>query len=343
MLDWTHGLPGQIRAALQVCAERGWPPPGPPARAVFVCGMGGSALAGDAARTILLDQLEIPLSVGRDSDLPAWVGPGTLVIAVSYSGNTWETGRALRAARERGAETLAVTSGGALAAEAQAERPVVFLLPGGYAPRAALGWMLVPTVLGALRGSPLPRAISEIRGQLEEAATVLEEEISLWRKGGAYPGRDPQAIASELAERVAFVYAPSAAMFPAARRWMTQLQENAKQAACAAAIPELFHNEIVGWRFAAASLPAVHLVLEDSGSTEATRIRVANAAWDELAACGARVCRIPSRGHAPAARLLSHILLADRVSVEVARRRGIDPVPVEAIERVKAACGKERS
>jgi glucose/mannose-6-phosphate isomerase len=311
-------------------------------------------MAGDVARSILRDRLGIPMEVVRDPAIPAWVGPGTLVLAVSYSGNTWETLRAARTARERGARVLAVASGGALAEEARASDWPLFSVPPGFAPRAALAWMAVPTALGALSGDVCPEIATEVRDDLTEAAGLLAEEAALWERGGAFPGRDPAQIASVIEGRFAFVYAPTERLFPAAARWRGQLQENAKQAACAAAFPELAHNEITGWRFAAERLPAVFVLLEDDEAAEGIRGAHVNAAVGELMASGARVVRLPTpkrsgpqaaeacgggggRRHGPAARLFSHILLADAVSVEVARRRGVDPLPVEAIERVKRA------
>jgi glucose/mannose-6-phosphate isomerase len=371
MRGWVLGLSEQLADALDACAARGWPPPagprtgdssseprigaGPPAdasapRAVLVCGMGGSAMAGDAARSILRDRLGVPIEVVRDPALPAWVGPGTLVLAVSYSGNTWETLRAARSAGRCGARVLAVTSGGALADEAREAGWALFDLPAGYSPRAALGWMVVPVALGALSGDACPYIADEVRSDLAEAAGLLLEEVAIWRAGGACPGRDPAEIAAAVEGRFAFIYAPEERLLPAAARWRGQLQENAKQAACAAAFPELAHNEIIGWRFAVEQLPAVFVLLEDERAAEGMRGTYAGAAVSELIASGARVVRIPPykrpRDGPPtaepvsggaAARLFGHFLLADAVSVEVARRRGVDPLPVEAIERVKRA------
>lgn len=382
MREWVLGLSGQLADALAACDARGWPPTAvppdggvssqgaglpsgsvppsgnvpsmgavsfagaEPGRAVLVCGMGGSAMAGDVARSILRDRLAVPMEVVRDPALPAWVGPGTRVLAVSYSGNTWETLRAARTACQRGAHVLAVTSGGALAEEAREAGWPLFSLPSGYSPRAALGWMVVPVALGALCGDTCPWLADEVRSDLADAAEYVAEETAIWRAGGAVPGRDPAEIAAAVEGRFAFIYAPSEPLLPAAVRWRGQLQENAKQAACAAAFPELAHNEITGWRFAVEQLPSVHILLEDDRSAEGVRGAHARAAAAELAASGARVVRIPphrkraERGGGPAVCIFSHVLLGDAVSVEVARRRGIDPTPVDAIERVKRAAAE---
>ncbi len=365
MREWILGWPTQLADALGASATLPWPPraaPAPaaaePARSVLICGMGGSAMAGDVARSILRDRLPIPVEVVRDPAIPAWAGAGSLVLAVSYSGNTWETLRAAESARQRGARVLAICSGGALAEEAAESGWPLFRLPAGFSPRAALGWMAVAATLGALWEQADPRAEADVRAELRAAAALLAEETAIWRTGGALPGRDPVEIAAMIEGRFAFIYAPSERLWPAAARWRGQLQENAKQAATAAAFPELAHNEITGWRFAVDALPSVHLLLDDEEPDGGVRQAHLRAATRELVASGARVVRIPSRreavsavvsgppsangrsGCGTVAGLFNHILLADAVSVEVARRRGVDPLPVEAIERVKRAAAE---
>jgi glucose/mannose-6-phosphate isomerase len=263
MREWVWGLPAQIVSALDACRTSHWPPDGSAPRSILVCGMGGSAMAGDMARAVLRDRLSAPVEVLRDPAVPAWVGPQTLVLALSYSGNTWETLRAARTAYMRGGRVIAIASGGALIAEARDAGWPYLLVPSGYAPRAAIGWMTVPAVLGALVGNGCSETASEVISELAESAALLAEEVAHWRSGGSLPGRDPLELAAAIAGRFAFVYAPTERMLPAAVRWRGQLQENAKQAACAAAFPELAHNEITGWHFAVEAISSVHILLED--------------------------------------------------------------------------------
>jgi len=126
---------------------------------------------------------------------------------------------------------------------------------------------------------------------------------------------------------------------PVARRWKTQLNENAKAAAFASELPEANHNEIEGWRAGCELAPLAAVILEspDLHPRVARRIEVAA---ETLAALGAPVVRAAARGHTPVARVLSLTMLGDLVSVRLAELLGVDPTPVEAIEGFKEALGK---
>jgi glucose/mannose-6-phosphate isomerase len=345
MRGWILGLAGQIRDALEQAERTHWPSGIELPASVLLGGMGGSAMACMVARSILQDRLPVPCMVVRDPSVPAWVGPGSMAGVVSYSGDTWEALRMLRGCRARGARTFVVASGGRLLSEARigasGQGPVAaFPVPSGIAPRAAIGWMLIP-VLAAL-GSDAPGRISGwLREELEEAIVLLEEEAALWRDGRALPDRDPQVLARAARGRFTVAYAPSDRFRPLGIRWKNQILENGKQMAGEAAFPELAHNEIMGWDWAAAENRFLFLMVEDEEELTGARGAVQRAAGAELTRSGAQVLSIPGRGRGLAARLLTHMMLADMTSYELAVLRGLDPCPVEAIQRVKSACGKE--
>ena len=172
MRDWIFGLAGQLRDAFSQSERTLWPSGAEPPVSVLLGGMGGSAMACMVARSILQDRLPVPCVVLQDPLVPAWVGPGSLTGVVSYSGDTWETLRMLRECRSRGARTFAVASGGRLLSEARTSgsgRGSVdaFPVPSGFAPRASIGWMLVP-VLAAL-GSDRIACVSDSRRDIDES------------------------------------------------------------------------------------------------------------------------------------------------------------------------------
>lgn len=340
MRAWALELPDQIARALELAGQQGWPPPGPPPRAVFLGGMGGSSMACALARSILADRLPIPCEVHQDPRLPAWVAAETLAVVASYSGETWEARQMLAGCLERGARTCLVASGGRAVEAPGLARESAFLIPPGYAPRSALGWMLVPVLLavGAAGGV-------SVRAELEEAVRSLREEMEAWSAGGSFPGRDPRALAAHLRERPAVIYAPDELFRPLAVRWKNQLLENAKQAAAEAAFPELAHNEIMGWEFAAARRTAFVVVEDEDPQEEAgakrARRGALEAALRELTRTGASFLRVPSRGTGLASRMLGHVALADLASLELAALLGIDPLPIPAIQRVRSDIGSE--
>ena len=141
-------------------------------RSVVYCGMGGSAVAGDVLRSVFRDRLGVPVEVNRSSELPEHAGPHSLVVACSYSGNTSETLAAFREAMKRGCRSIVITSGGTIADEAVEAGVPVVPVPGGFQPRAALGWLGF-TTLGALEAAGLLPPL---------AADVAETPSSSWAR-----------------------------------------------------------------------------------------------------------------------------------------------------------------
>jgi glucose/mannose-6-phosphate isomerase len=296
---------------------------------LVIAGMGGSGVGGALARAALRPQLTRPLELVRDDAPPAWTGPGTLVLCSSYSGDTEETLAAYDAAGAAGAPRVVSTSGGELAARARRDGMPVVPLPGGFQPRAAVGYSFVVALeLAALAG-----AAPSARAEVEGAAGLARELAAEWGPDGAEEG-EAKAIARRLHETVPVVAGPGLAA-AAAYRWKCQFNENAKLPAFAAELPEAGHNEIVGWADAASLAPFSAVFLEDPDAGERAAARLALTA--EIVAGQARaVERVVPRGETRIERLVSHILLGDLVSLYVAVLRGADPVAIEPIDRLKA-------
>lgn len=306
--------------------------PALPARpaGVAVLGMGGSAIGGDIVLAVA-SHLPVPAVVVRGYELPAWVGPRTLVVAVSYSGDTEETLAATRVALERGCTPLCVASGGALAGLAAERGLPLVAAPAGLQPRAALGYLAMP-LLAALERAGLVAAAD---GDVSEAATLLADAGRECAPGVADEFNPAKAVARRLHRRVALVYGAGLTA-PAARRWKTQVNENAKAPAFFAELPELDHNEIEGWNGGAGLAARSHVVvLEDLHASERLRRRTALTVA-ALSRQGVSVERLESRGVSPLARALTLVTLGDHASFYLALLEGVDPTPVAAILRLKA-------
>jgi len=151
-------------------------------RSVVFCGMGGSAVAGDVLRSVFRDRLGVPVEVNRSPELPEHAGPHSLVIASSYSGNTSETLASFREATKRGCRAIVVSSGGTIVDEAVEAGVPVVRVPGGFQPRAALGW-LASTALGALEAAgllpPLAEDVAEAAGEADAGRLRMIESQDL--------------------------------------------------------------------------------------------------------------------------------------------------------------------
>ncbi|HLW60577.1 MAG TPA: bifunctional phosphoglucose/phosphomannose isomerase [bacterium] len=328
MLECVLGLPRQIREAWRLGSAAPLPVLPDRTEHLVVCGMGGSAIGGDLLGGYLAPRVPVPVTVVRGYDLPAFVGRRSIVIAASYSGTTEETLAAAAQAERAGAVLFAVTSGGTL--EETARRAGV-VVPGGLAPRAALGYLMIP-ILAALERWGL---VAPCGAEVEDAAAVLETLAA--ENGPQVPSaRNPaKELAERLAGRIPVVYASSPWLEAAARRWKCQFNENSKTLAACNAFPELNHNETVGWGAppALAALFAVVVLLD--GTEDPRSLRRIELTCDLAFGPAAGVHQVRAHGTGRLARLLSLVLTGDLVSVYLACLRGIDPTPIEIITTIK--------
>jgi glucose/mannose-6-phosphate isomerase len=300
-------------------------------QAVVVCGMGGSAVAGDVLRSVFRGRLGVPVEVNRSAEVPEHAGVHTLVLASSYSGNTSETLTAFRAATHRGCRAIAVTSGGVLAAEAVERGVPVVGVPGGFQPRAALGWLAF-AMLGALEAAGLLPALAD---DVDEAADLADQRASACRADVPTADNPAKRLALDLGDRVPVVWGAEGIGAVAAARWKTQFNENGKVPAWWSSMSELDHNEVVGWTEPYGRDHAVIALRHDGEDPETVErfplsLRIAEDA-------GVTVEEVRTHARTQLGRLLDLISRGDHVSAYVGIRRGIDPTPVEVIQRLKAA------
>jgi len=309
---------------------------------IIIAGMGGSAIAGDIIADIARQTICPPVIVSRDYSLPGYVGKKALVIITSYSGNTEETLGAYDDARNKGARMVCVTTGGRLADKAGKDGVPILALKAekDIAPRAAMGHMLVPTMLllediGAI----------EAKANIDEAVQVLKGMRGGMAKEVPTKDNRAKAIAKALVGRLPVVLAPYN-LATAARRWQTQLNENAKVIARWDVVPEMDHNDIVAWseltdggRHPLATTkgsPLPVMLLDPKGDERLVR----RMAVTRSIALGKEAIEVSAEGQRTLARLLSLIYVGDHVSTYMAIRQGKDPTPVTVIERLKKELSK---
>lgn len=243
----------QMREALAIGNKAVFKQPADEIRNVCLIGLGGSAFGGEVAKNYIAAACPVPFEIVRDYTVPGYVSKHTLLIASSYSGNTEETLSALAQAEPRGPKVVCVTSGGKLLELAREKGYDHIILPGGYPPRTAAGFSIIQQLF-VFKGLGL---IKDFSKAINEAVDVV----------AAFDGHeDAKLIADQLHKRIPIVY--SSPMFESiAIRWRQQIQENAKQIAFHHVIPEMNHNELVGWKNPAELLEdAVVVVLRDRKS-----------------------------------------------------------------------------
>ncbi|RMF62825.1 MAG: bifunctional phosphoglucose/phosphomannose isomerase [Calditrichaeota bacterium] len=298
-------------------------------RNVCICGMGGSAIGGDLVRSFSADQLSVPVVVNRDYTVPNFVDEGTLAVVSSYSGNTEETLSAYEQVCQRRAQVVCITSGGTLGEQAGRNGHPVFVIPGGFPPRSALGYLTVP-LLYALHYA----------GLLVDPSPQVAEAVSLLAELNEEYGPDAEAnLAKELSLHlhgsVPLIYAAAARVDAVALRWKGQLAENAEMLAFCNSFPELTHNEIMGWgpnREVNQRFRVVYLKDRQDHPQVVKRMALAREVFEPQAGS---VFEVRSRGESLFARIFSLIFLGDMVSLYLAVLNGVDPTPVKHIESMK--------
>jgi glucose/mannose-6-phosphate isomerase len=298
---------------------------------LLVTGLGGSAIGGDLARTIAGRNLRVPFVVSRDYDLPCRLDASSIVIACSYSGNTEETLSAYRQARQYGAAIVCITSGGRLESLGKADGYPVLRLPGGFPPRAALGHSLI-VLLGALHGM---QVIPDMGESIRETADLLRLLRDQYRVSSPEKSNRAKALANALAGKAAAIYGSSRIMEAVALRWRTQIEENAKNLALHQSLPEMNHNELVGWVHPDEVLRRIGVVLLRDKEDHPQVQRRFDLTAELLARKSGGVHEVWSNGSSVLARILSTLYLGDFVSLYMAYLNGVDPTPVEVIDDLK--------
>jgi glucose/mannose-6-phosphate isomerase len=322
------GLPDHLRDALWRVQSASLEPRDAPGGLV-VAGMGGSAIGGALARAALGDRASRPIVLARGYALPPWTTPDVTVLCASYSGDTEETLAAFEAAEALGARRIVCTTGGRLADSARAASVPVIPLPGAFQPRAAVGYFLVV----ALEVAALTGAGERLHSEIDVAAAHAEELVAQWG-----PDAPEDSLAKSLARGLHGTVPQvvgAGLTAPVAYRWKTQFNENAKVPAFAHELPEMAHNEIVGWEGAeeVGRFSAVFLNDSDLHPRVRRRIELTQELVAEHAAFSERV---ETMGENRVDRMVSLVLLGDLVSLYLAALRGVDPAPVDSISRLKA-------
>lgn len=296
---------------------------------VVYAGMGGSALAAQFVHT--WPQLRVPFEVVRDYDLPTYVGQHTLVIAASYSGNTEETLSALEQAEARGAQIAVIAGGGKLAERAQQKGYMLALIPKAEQPRYA-AFSNFKALLSVLSCAGLVN-MTEAEGELSEAAAFLQKAAKAWRTDVPTRQNPAKQLALELTGKSVVVYS-GPKMYPAAYKWKISINENAKHVAWVNQLPEFNHNEFIGWSEQPVDKP--YAVVDLRSSLEHPRTQKRFEVTERLLS-GRRPAPfvVEAQGDTLPKQLLWTAVYGDFVSLYLAMLNGLNPAPVELVEKFK--------
>ncbi|MHB8329247.1 MAG: bifunctional phosphoglucose/phosphomannose isomerase [Acidimicrobiales bacterium] len=329
MFEATASLPEQVGAAVGAAHGLDGLPDHAYVEHVVVLGMGGSGIAGDVMVAVAGPFLPVPVVVVKSYDLPDFVGRGSLVFAVSFSGNTEETVEAAGEAADAGASLVAVTNGGELGRLAEEWGAPIVPVPGDIPqPRAALGAMAIPPLIVLEDIGLFPGASQWVALAIDQLSRRRDQLV---RSGGL-----AEDIARQIGRTIPVVHGAQALGATAALRWKAQVNENAKSPAFSAVYPELCHNEIAGWgQHGDVTRQVMTLVNLRHDAEHPQVVRRFEFVSEVLREVVAGIIDVRAQGEGDLAQLLDLILVGDFVSLHLAAREGIDPGPVPVLEQLK--------
>ncbi len=295
---------------------------------VVYAGMGGSVLA--ATLIHVWPRLRIPFEVVRDYDLPSYVDNHTLVIAASYSGNTEETLSALGQAEAAGAQIAIITGGGKLQEAAEAKQYLHGILPKVEQPRYAVfyNFRLLLDILKIVEVMD-----DDYVPALEEATQFLNTSVQQWLPTVPAAQNQAKQLAQEALGKSVVIYG-GPKLFPAAYKWKISFNENAKQVAWTGQYPEFNHNEFIGWSKQPVDKP--YLVVDLRSDLENPRVQKRFEVSERLLS-GMRPAPeiVQVQGETILEQLLWAIALGDFVTLYTGIANGLNPAPVELVEKFK--------
>ena len=296
---------------------------------IVVTGMGGSALAALVAKVWLKNDIAVPFEVIRGYDLPAYVGKNTLVIASSYSGNTEETVSALAQATERGSQTGVIASGGKLIEIAHETDIAHVKLPSGLQPRMGVIYNLRALIA-------LLESFGIVAGKLDEIEDLtqwLGQQTAAWAPSVPTEHNYAKQLALQAVGKTPVFYG-GALTAPVAYKWKISWNENAKNVSFWNEYPEFNHNEFMGWVSHPVEKPFA--VFDLVSSLEHPQILRRFEISDRLLSGKRPKSTVVNLvGESLIAQLLWGSILADYASIYVAVLNGVDPTPVDLIEKLK--------
>lgn len=300
---------------------------------VVITGMGGSSLPAVFLKS--WPGTLRPLEIVHDYTLPEWVNAKTLVIVSSYSGNTEETLSVLADAEAKGGQIVVTAAGGKLADLAGEKNLPLLTIPGGIQPRMSSFYFL------AAFTQILENAKVVKEGSVAELAAVgdwLKDQTGSWQPEVATAQNPAKQLAQELMGRSVVIYA-GPKLWPAANKWKICCNENAKNVAWTYQYPEFNHNEFIGWSSHPVEKP--YAIVEIRSNLEHPRVKKRFEVSERLLS-GMRPAPnvVVPQGETLLQQLLWSAAFGDFVTLYLALLNGVNPTPVDLVEKFKAELNK---
>lgn len=330
MKDLILGFGPQLEEALNIAAQAKLSAPKAAVHNVVIAGMGGSGIGGNVIKALTSEEITVPIEVSKSYDIPAFVNANTLFIACSFSGNTEETLSAADKAKAKGAQIVSITSGGKMGEFVTANGYDSISIPGrSNSPRASIGYSFVQILLILKHYGLIP---SNHFDEVKRSADLLaKEQQAIQAKA--------KELTAHFKNKLPILYGDTK-MEAILVRAQQQIAENSKQLSHVNVMPEMNHNELVGWDHAKVIFAnAATLLIRTSFDHPRTIIRmdVCKGIFEKVAGT---VLELKGQGQSfmEECMYINHVL--DWTSFFLAEENNVDPFPVDVINFLKNELSK---
>jgi len=320
-------FPGQLKEALEIGAKATIRQPQNAINKVYVAGLGGSGIGADFVRSFISADSPVPYIVGKGYSLPHYVDANTLCICSSYSGNTEETLNAYKQMKGTGAKIVIISSGGQLMSEAKENDLDYIQVPGDWpSPRACVGYSIVQQLfilfrMGFIDGS--------FQNQVKAAADLILFDQDAIKNSA-------MQVAERIYDKVPIIYATDRNE-PIAVRLRQQINENAKMLCWHHVIPEMNHNELVGWTEKHEDKAVIYLRNRDDLKRNQVRMDINQ---DIISKYTDTIIEIYSKGNSLIEKSLYLVHLGDWISWFLSKHKGVDAIEIGVIDYLKSELSK---
>ena len=326
MNDYINNFSNHLREAIEIANNTTLSPYTKEIRNILICGLGGSGIGGTIVSDIISSKVNIPIAATKDYSIPNFVNEHTLVIANSYSGNTEETLYALEKCQARGAEIAVITSGGKLKTIAEENKYNKIIIPGNQPPRAMFGYAFTELFFMLNHYGIID---DSFKSDFDKAITLIDTEKA-----------DIQKQAMNLAKKM---YKQTPVIYVAkgfegvAVRFRQQLNENSKMLGWHNVVPEMNHNELLGWRTNVDGLAVVYFRNKCDYDRNQIRMDINKKVISKFTS---NITEIWSKGDSLIENSLYHINVGDWTSWYLSEMNNVDAIEIDVIDFLKGELAK---
>ena len=326
MNDYINDFTNHLTDAISIANNTTLTPCNKEIRNVLICGLGGSGIGGTIVADIVSPKVNIPIAATKDYSIPDFVNEHTLVIANSYSGNTEETLFALEKCQAKGAEIAVITSGGKLKTIAEENNYTKIIIPGNQPPRAMFGYAFTELFFMLNHYNLIDYSF---KSDFEKAIALLDTEKSDIQK-------QAMDLAKKISKQTPVIYVANG-FEGVAVRFRQQINENSKMLCWHHVVPEMNHNELLGWRTNVDDLAVVYF--RNKCDYERNQIRM-DINKKVISKYTDNISEIWSKGDSVIENSLYHINLGDWVSWYLSEMNNVDAIEIDVINFLKGELGK---